>query len=112
MQVAMFMDADGSLRANVAAPCEVLGWFLEQDVQNDIAWGRELISIVDNVVTGKRSTWQGTGNAHTLTLTPGEAHIENEYTQDVRPCSISPDTFKQVLTDWIDFIHLRQSTSH
>ncbi|HLP88839.1 MAG TPA: hypothetical protein VK184_09665 [Nostocaceae cyanobacterium] len=48
------------------------------------------------------SEWEETGNAHTLTLMPEKAKIENEFTNEM--CELYLDDLRQSILDWLAFI--------
>jgi hypothetical protein len=69
----------GFSHVEAETPYDVLGWFLEQDVQSSIPWGRELVKMIENVQSVQDSYWKGTGNAHTFILTGKGVRIDYEY---------------------------------
>ena len=104
VQVQLFRDEYGYPRAEAAAPYQILGWFLEQDIQADSEWARELIKIIEEIQSGTESRWEGTGNVHTLILTPEKAYIESEFAEPQATCEISLDDLKQAVADWLAFL--------
>jgi hypothetical protein len=104
MRVRLFRDQQGFPRAEAQTPCEALGWFLEQDVQSDTGSGREIIGLIDEVRSGNLVRWEGTGNAHTLVLTPELASIVNNYSDPPAGCELPIEDLKTALIDWIAFI--------
>lgn len=91
-------DPYGFLRAETSPPCEPLASFLEQDIQLNERWVEELLEIIRAVDAGEMETWEGTGNAFTLTLTPGSAHLYNEYAPE--ECTLSSADLAAALRGW------------
>jgi len=104
MKIKLYHDAHDFPRAEVDTPHEVLGWFLEQDVQSSISWCRDLLKLVEHIESGRESPWEGTGNAHTLVLTGKGVRIENEYVDPPQSCELSLPEFKSALKKWLKFI--------
>ena len=104
MKIKLYHDAYNFPRAEVETPHEVLGWFLEQDVQSSIPWCRELVEIIENIQAGRDSHWEGTGNAHTLILTGKGVRIDNEYVDPPQSCDLSLHAFKRAVQEWLKFI--------
>lgn len=92
-------DIDGVPRAHAAAPFEELGFYLQDNVQSPRACA-ELLRFLQQIRSGERTSWQGTGNVHTLTLTPDTATIRNEFTEPPETCELSLDAFEQALREW------------
>jgi hypothetical protein len=94
-------DEDGRARAHAEPPCEVLGWFLEQDVQADEIYCRELITTIEEIEIGIGERWEDVGNAHRLTLSPTGAEIESEYAEPTARCELTLTELRDVLTAWL-----------
>lgn len=104
LDVRLYRDRFGYPRADASPPHEVLGWFLEQDVQSDAAWGRELAGIVGDVRAGAREAYTATGNAHTLVLSREAARIETEFSDPPHQCTVSLQELERALLDWSAFV--------
>ena len=94
-------DRQGVLRAYANAPFEVLGGYLEQDIQASVACAEEVLTICSFIVTvgGK---WTGTGNAHTVTISATGVRIENEFVEDASGiCEMSLDDFRAAVEAWL-----------
>lgn len=104
MQMKFYRDINGSPRVNMKPPFDIIGRYLEHDVQSFPGWCRELIQIVEDVIIGTRNHWEGTGNAYTLILTPDKARVESEFAEPEEVCEISLKDFKQALVGWLNFI--------
>ncbi len=64
------------------------GWsagFLESDLQDSPAAAREVLRALDAVESGREPSWERTGNAYTLTLSPKGATIQDENAEDSKP---------------------------
>lgn len=90
---------NGFPRAEISPPCEPLASFLEQDIHSAGA-AEELIDMIRSVDAGEMDQWEGTGNAFTITLTPGSAHLENEYAPEEH-CVVSSADLAIALRGWM-----------
>jgi hypothetical protein len=97
-------DRHGFPRAIADAPHEPVGWYLEQDVQGSIADAGSLLDLVDAVESGRVPRWEGTGNAHHLTLAAGAAVVENVYAENVPPCRLTLAEFREAVSGWLAFV--------
>lgn len=78
---------------------EVVAAFLEQDIQGSISMVEELLRVLDQVKNGQLKNWEGTGNAHTVVITPEAVVFENEFEDGLRS-TISPNEFEMALRSW------------
>lgn len=107
MQVMHFYrDEAGDPRASSPEAQELLARFLESDVQGSEGYAREILGAIEKVDTGEAPSWQGTGNAHTLTLDSEGATIEAEFEEDEEapPCRVSLDELRAALIGWLAFL--------
>jgi uncharacterized protein YacL (UPF0231 family) len=105
MQVMHFYrDAAGDPRAVCAEARELLGRYLESDLQGSAGHAREILGVIDRVVAGETRSWQETGNAHTLILEPEGATIESEMEEEAAPCRIPLDELRDAVTGWLAFL--------
>jgi uncharacterized protein YacL (UPF0231 family) len=104
MQIKFYKDNYGFRRAECPPAFEVVGSYLEEEIQGSIQNGWRLIELINDIQTDRQASWEGTGNAHTVTLTPNFARIVNEFSDDVAPCEISLENFKKVIIEWLNFI--------
>jgi uncharacterized protein YacL (UPF0231 family) len=100
MKARFYIDESGSPRAECENSFELLGNFLESDVQGSAAYCEEILKMIDHVSIGKPKKWRSTGNAHTITLTPEEVCIEAEFDDAHTPLRLSLDMLKTALIDW------------
>lgn len=106
MIVKYYLDEHGSQRSEVSSPYELIGWYLEQEVEGDINSCKRLLGIIEKIKNGVKSEYSGTGNAHALTITSDKVVIENEYSDLFDRCEIPLIEFERVLTQWLQFISI------
>lgn len=97
-----YIDEQGWLRADLPERYMVASHFLESDVQGNLEWTRELRRLVAEYRAAKAGeTWEGTGNAWTLILTPEGARIEFELSDDAEPSlDLSLEELDELLAGW------------
>jgi hypothetical protein len=95
-----FIDEHGFPRAHFERPYEVLGYYLEQDVQSCIASCDTLIEICKQVESGLLASWSGTGNAHSIEILPDKVQIEKQYSIQPEGCVILISEFKSAVSSW------------
>lgn len=100
----LYLDSHGYPRAEYQAPNEVLGWYLEQDVQSSPATCDELLHVCEEIVEGRRRDWQGSGNAHTVTIADSHVTIENEFSDSTELCEVSIEDFKTAVLAWKELL--------
>ncbi len=99
-----YRDSSGYCRVDANDVHPHIAAYLEQDVQSDVAYCREMTALIDEVTSGKRDRWSGTGNAHTVTLRPGEVSITNEFDDSLGSAKIPLDVFRKCIDVWKDCI--------
>ena len=101
-------DSSGDPRAHGEKGREqLLAGFLESDVQGSAAHGRKILAAIDKIAGGHLDDWERTGNAYTLTLSPGGADIESEMDDDdagAGPLHLSLDELREAVARWVDFV--------
>ena len=100
----MHIDELGYPRAIFDPPNEIIGSFLEEDVQNSPLGCELLLQACDDVLEGRLEEWDDVGNAHRLTIRKDQVIIENEYSNYDPPCSLRVNDFKQLLLSWKSLI--------
>ncbi len=75
--------------------------FLEQDIQSSGVVTNEFLEIVESMKDGRQAEWNGTGNAHSITISPKEVSIENIWDDSLGIAQVSLDDFKQALLSWL-----------
>ncbi len=103
------IDDNGFPRATFSPPYEVIGWWLEQDIQSDGDEVDELLDIIDSVIEGTRNEWEGTGNAHTLSLKKDRANIVNEFCIPEQSCEILIIELRNILVAWQELLRRLKS---
>jgi hypothetical protein len=95
-----FLDSHGFPRADFDEPTHVLGWYLEQDIQNSSSSCDEMLSICDSAALDPSMSWSGSGNAHTITVKGTRVIIENEFADPPVSCELSTGQFRAALEAW------------
>jgi hypothetical protein len=102
--IRFFRDEHGYAAASASTRWHFLTAFLESDVQGDVAGTRDLIERVESYRDGLAdAVWEGTGNAWTLVLTPGErvARLDLEVVTDEDIWGTVPlDLLLEMLRAW------------
>ena len=80
---------------------DLLAQYLVSDVQESPEFTMLLLDLVDRVASGDLESWEGTGNAFTLTLRPEGATIQPEFGSDTEPCHVSLDDLREALNGWL-----------
>ena len=106
-----YRDSRGFNRVDVLKGHPNIASFLEQDVQgNDLA-AREYLDQAQSVAEGRQAQWSGTGNAHTVTITPTSVTIVNVWDEERGIAELSLDEFKECLKSWLACISGETSDS-
>jgi hypothetical protein len=106
MRLTVQPDALGFLRATVVDGPPIIGWWLEQDVQQSVGDCDELLSLIDAVRAGRphpdveNGVYEGTGNSHTLTLRPDGARLETEFAEPPARADLTLDEVARAITAW------------
>jgi hypothetical protein len=104
LDIRFLYDAGGWRRAQVAPPHQMVGDYLEADVQGCPETAIELLQAIDRVLAREALLWEGTGNAHYLRLAGDEAVIENIWLEDLPTCRIPLTDFRCAVSGWLEFI--------
>lgn len=99
-----YRDDSGDPRAEFEHPYELLGHFLESDVQGSISLCDEILGRIDKIFAGETKKWQQTGNAHTIVLSRRGACIEAEFGNVQEPCRLTLEHFKKAVSGWKSFL--------
>ena len=75
--------------------------FLESDLQDSPAAAREVLSAIERVESGREPSWERTGNAYTLTLSPEGATIQDENAEDSKPRPFALTALREAVTGWL-----------
>ena len=86
---------------------DLLAQYLISDVQESPEVTLLLLELVDQVASGDLKSWEGTGNAFTLTLRPEGATIQPEFGADTEPRRVSLDDLREALEDWLSRLEER-----
>jgi len=78
--------------------------FLESDVQGSAAITADILEALDQIESGEVTTWEMTGNAHTLVLTPEGAEIQPLWTagEGAKPRRVTLAELRTGLERWLE----------
>ena len=82
-------------------PGDFLAQYLASDVQESPEVTLLLLELLDQIASGELESWEGTGNAFTLTLKPEGATIQPEFGTETEPRRVSLDELRDALEDWL-----------
>ena len=101
-----YRDEAGNARARGLADYGVLIDYLESDVQGSAATAREILEAIDQVSSGQEKSWELTGNAYTLSLSPERATLvfETEEEDDEPPQTYSLEQMREGVKGWLEFL--------
>ncbi|MEK7700251.1 MAG: YacL family protein [Planctomycetota bacterium] len=99
-----YRDDSEDPRAEFEHPYELLGHFLESDIQGSISICEEILGKISEIFAGKTKEWQQTGNAHTIVLSQGGACVEAEFGNGQESCRLTLEHFKKAVSDWKSFL--------
>lgn len=104
MKLEFYRDSAGDPRARCKGRGRVLAGFLESDLQDSPAASGELLSAIDRVESGREPSWERTGNAYTLTLSPKGAAVQDENAEDSKPYRLPLAALREAVTGWLSFL--------
>ncbi len=104
MQLEFYRDSAGDPRARGKGRDEVLASFLEGDLQGSGRHGRAILRAIDRIEAGELDRWEITGNAYTLTLSPGKASLVNEIDEKAEPFELPLAQLKETVAGWTAFV--------
>ena len=102
-------DPHGYPRAVVAIPHEMVGEWLESDIQGSEASATEMIAVFDQVRSGQIPTWEGTGNAFHVETDGHSARMSCLWDESQPQCSIPLDDLREAVARWAEFIRSGRS---
>ena len=105
----LFFDSQGYPRAEYSAPYEVVGWYLEQDIQSSDVNCEEILQVCDRIANREEQEWGGVGNAHDINIRADGVRIENVYSDTVAPCELTIEEFKEVIRAWKSLVESHTS---
>jgi uncharacterized protein YacL (UPF0231 family) len=104
MQLQFHWDDDGTPRVRGKGHGRTVAGFLESDLQDSPAAAREVLRALDRIESGHESSWERTGNAYTLTLSPEGATLQDEQAEDSEPHAIPLAALREALSGWVSFL--------
>lgn len=101
-----YRDEAGNARARGLADYGVLIDYLESDVQGSTTTAREILEGIDRVSSGQEKSWELTGNAYTLSLSPERATIVFETIEedDEPPKTYSLEDLREGVKGWLELL--------
>ncbi|EQB97948.1 YacL family protein [Photorhabdus temperata] len=102
-----FIDKDGYPEVDLGYEHHVLADFLSGDVQGSLHSVNEYLDLCESVKNGELPLWEGTGNAHTVTIKLDSVEIFNEYTEESLTIS-TIEEFKGYLEKWKELLLSRE----
>ncbi|HSU81351.1 MAG TPA: YacL family protein [Thermoanaerobaculia bacterium] len=110
MQLQFHWDDDDTPRARGKGHGRALAGFLESDLQDSPAAAREVLRALDRVESGQEPSWERTGNAYTLTLSPDGATIQDEQAADAEPHAVPLAALREAVSGWVSFLEEKRRT--
>jgi uncharacterized protein YacL (UPF0231 family) len=104
MQLEFYWDRAGAPRARCKGIEKVVGGFLEGDLQDSTASAQEVLRAIDDVESGRIPSWERTGNAYTLTLSPEGTEIMDEMDDAGEAYPLSLSEIRELVEDWLSFL--------
>ena len=100
-----YLDEHGIHRVMSTEGRELLGSFLEEDVQSSLDNCDIVLQFLSEVERGVRQPLHSTGNAHDVFIQQNRVHIEHLWLYPpVLPLELTADEFRQALLDWRTFL--------
>lgn len=104
MKLKLYRDDAGDARARGRGRGKRVAAFLESDLQDSPDSAREVLKAIEGVEAGRLDSWERTGNAYTLTLSPQGAALQNEMDEDAEPHVLSLSEIREAVEEWISFL--------
>jgi uncharacterized protein YacL (UPF0231 family) len=104
MKLKLYRDAAGDARARGRGRGKVVAGFLESDLQDSPESAQEILRAIEDVESGRADSWERTGNAYTLTLSPQGATLQDEMDEDAEPYVLSFSEIREAVAGWISFL--------
>lgn len=104
LKLRIFRNTGGYPDAEAAPGFELVSQLLVQDVQSSTITCRMILSALDDVLAGRRDSWEMTFNADTLLLFPDIARIESEVSEADESCEVSLTELQNALLQWCDLL--------
>lgn len=98
---------DDFRRAYVSAPYQLVGQYLENDIQDCIEECKFLLSVCDQVEKGDLNEWGGCGNANQILIQKNAVLIKVMFTEE--KVSLCLNDYRLVVRAWVNFL-LAQKT--
>ncbi len=95
-----YIDELGYLIARPESGRELLGMYLEQDIQGSTIVCDEFIKYCNKVINKEIPEWKIVGNAHRLTIYSENIIIKNLFCDSFEPLQLSHQEFLAALKEW------------
>jgi hypothetical protein len=105
MKLKFYRDPAGDARARGRGRGKRVAGFLESDLQDSPASAQEILRAIEEIEAGRVDSWERTGNAHTLTLSPEGAVLQNEMDEEAEPSSLSLSEIREAVAGWSSFLN-------
>lgn len=99
-----FFRTVNELEAVAEKDFETLALFLTTDIGEDTVVCREIIEGCREVLSGKTTGWQLSGNGHSVDVELGTVHLESLFDERAASLNLPLPEFVQAVTAWLDFI--------
>jgi len=104
MRIECYRDQDGTARADLEPRHKLLKNFIEEDVQQSVDFCKAILSALAEVGEGRKTKWRQTGNAHTLTILPGQVWIESLFLEAEPRYGLTSADFEAAVKRWLSFV--------
>ncbi|HTG36125.1 MAG TPA: YacL family protein [Thermoanaerobaculia bacterium] len=108
MKLEYYRDSAGDPRARGRGHGRLVAGFLESDLQDSPAAAREVLRALDHVESGREPSWERTGNAYTLTLSPKGAAVQDENAEDSKPYRLPLAALREAVAGWLSLLEERR----
>lgn len=102
-----YWDQDRLARAKLPSSQDLVASFLEEDIQLVLPRCDEFLRLCEEARADPGYQCSRVGNAHKVTIRANAVVIENLYLDDLAPCTLSIDQFRDLVAAWRDFIATR-----
>jgi uncharacterized protein YacL (UPF0231 family) len=104
MKLQFYRDDAGDVRARGRGRGKAVAGFLESDLQDSPESAQEVLQAIEDIEAGRVDSWERTGNAHTLTLSPQGAALQDEMDEDAEPYVLSLPEIREAVAGWVSFL--------
>lgn len=102
--IKFFVSEDGYCRAESLHPYEVIGTYLEEDIQRSPNGCSYVLDQIDQIRTGAELRIEGAGNAHSIDIEKLGVDISHLWTDEFQPVHLSLNEFEGIILQWCEFV--------